>query len=92
MFANTGCVPKARIDGVSNWGFSLLSFVVVHCSIENRAAVPPGVKDGHIRVWLSVDVCDGSFVTTSLPLTSVSGDLITSGQVRQIYTWYQCLN
>ncbi len=59
MYANTGCVPKARVDGVSKWGFSLLS--LVHCSIESRAAVPPGVKDGHIRVWLSVDVCDGSF-------------------------------
>ncbi len=50
MYTNTGCVPKARIDSVSNWGFSLLSFIVVLCSIENRAAVPPGVKDGQIRV------------------------------------------
>lgn len=44
MYANKGCVPKARIhETVSNWTFSLISFVV-HCSIEKRAAVPPGVK------------------------------------------------
>lgn len=65
MYANKGCVPKARIhETISNRTFSVISFVVVHCSIEKRAAVPPGVKDGHTRVWLSVDECDRSCLTT----------------------------